>query len=573
MRMARTPAGAAGRPVAGFYVIFLLLFLGIAARLFYLQSIRGEYYRSISTSNHIRVIYRPAPRGIIRDRNGIVIVDNVPSFMVAAVPSEFDTTDTPEIAALIGIRADSLSAALTAASANPYRPFVIMDDMDVEQVSPIAENLHRFGGLLIDVVPRRRYHDGEAFCHLLGYVGSSDEGGSFEGEVVGISGLEGELDYFLAGGAGYRRQVVDAVGRVVSEFEGEGEVAPVPGHDLVLTIDARLQVLTCAILDEETAPGAAVVIDYATGEILCLASSPGFDPQSMTDGISTAGWTEISQNPERPMFSRAWAARYPPGSIFKLISAAYLLESGLITPDFRPDPCYGSYHLGGNDFGCWSVHGRLGIVDAISQSCDVFFYRTIQRGSLDGLAAYARGFGLGSPLLSILPGESGGLVPDRMLLDSLYGPGGWGLGNLLNVAIGQGELLVTPLQMAVMTGVFASSGDMPGLRLVREIPASEAPWRELALSPGTVETVVEGMREAVYSGSGTLGSLSTLPWEFFGKSGTAESSAGDHAWVVGFIREPRTLAIAVVIEHGGHGGAVAAPVVSRILTGFLGEDE
>jgi penicillin-binding protein 2 len=229
--------------------------------------------------------------------------------------------------------------------------------------------------------------------------------------------------------------------------------------------------------------------------------------------------------------------------------------------------------LGGNDFGCWSVHGRLGIVDAISQSCDVFFYRTIQRGSLDGLAAYAKGFGLGSPLLSILPGENGGLVPDRMLLDSLYGPGGWGLGNLLNVAIGQGELLVTPLQMAVMTGVFASSGDMPGLRLVREIPASEAPWRDLALSAGTVETVVEGMREAVYSGSGTLGSLSTLPWEFFGKSGTAESPAGDHAWVVGFIREPRTLAIAVVIEHGGHGGAVAAPVVSRILTGYLGEGE
>lgn len=557
--------------MAGFVIVFLLLFLGLAVRLFYLQSIRGDYYRSISTSNHIRVIYRPAPRGIISDRNGEIIVDNVPSFVLAAVPSEFDTTDTDEVAALAGIPADSLTARLGRASSRPYRPFVVVDDMDVVEIGPIAENLHRFGGLIIDVVPRRRYHHGAPFCHLVGYVGESEEDGSFEGEINGRAGLEGELDYLLAGQPGYTRQVVDAMGRVVSEFEGAGEVAPVPGHDLNLTIDARLQDLTCAILDEETAPGAAVVLDYTTGEILCLASSPGFDPQAMSDGISTAGWREISQNPERPMFSRAWAARYPPGSIFKLVSAAYLLQSGFITPDYRPDPCYGSYNLGGNDFGCWSVHGRLDVVDALARSCDVFFYRTIQFGSMDGLAEFSREFGLGARLLEILPGESRGLVPDRLLMDSLYGPGGWGLGNLLNVSIGQGELLVTPLQMAVMTGVFASGGEMPGLRLVREIPAAGAPWHELELSAGTVSTVVEGMREAVDSDAGTLSSLSSMPWEFFGKSGTAESSAGDHAWVVGFIREPEPLAIAVVVEHGGHGGAVAAPIVYRILAGYLGE--
>lgn len=565
------PVSGAGRPVAGFSILFLLMLLGLSARLYYLQSVKGDYYRSISTSNHIRVIYRPAPRGVIRDRNGIVLVDNVPSFAVAAVPSEFDPAAIPEASSLLGMPQDTLAARIATASARPYRPFVVCDDMSVEEISPIAENLHRFGGLLIDVVPRRRYNYGHEFCHIVGYVGESREEGAFEGEMTGISGLESELDYFLAGQPGYRRQVVDAVGRVVSEFEGSGEVAPVPGHDLTLTIDSRLQVLTCAILEEETAPGAAVVIDYSTGEILCLASSPGYDPQEMSDGISTAGWLAISQDPERPMFCRAWAARYPPGSIFKLISAAYLLENGFVTADFRPDPCYGSYHLGGNDFGCWSVHGRLAMVDALAQSCDVYFYRTIQLGSLDGLAAFARGFGLGSRLTEILPGESRGLVPDRVLLDSLYGPGGWGLGNLLNVSIGQGELLVTPLQMAAMTGVFASGGEMPGLRLVREIPEAPAPWRQLDLSAGTVATVVEGMHEAVASGSGTLSSLDGLPWPFYGKSGTAESSAGDHAWVVGFIREPVPLAVAVVVEHGGHGGAVAAPIVSRILLEYLGE--
>jgi len=156
-------------------------------------------------------------------------------------------------------------------------------------------------------------------------------------------------------------------------------------------------------------------------------------------------------------------------------------------------------------------------------------------------------------------------------MDSLYGSGGWGLGNLLNLSIGQGELLVNPLQMAVMTGIFASGGEMPGLKLVREIPAAEAPWSDLELSVSAVSTVVEGMREAVYGNAGTLSSLSSMPWEFFGKSGTAESSAGDHAWVVGFIREPEPLAIAVVVEHGGHGGAVAAPIVYRILAGYLGD--
>lgn len=557
--------------MTGFAAVFLLLFLGLAARLFHLQLVRGDFYRSISTSNHIRVIYRPAPRGIIRDRNGEILVDNVPSFVISAVRSEFDTTATEEVASLIGIPADSLRARLGRASSRPFRPFVVVDDLDLIAIGPLSENLHRFGGLIIDVVPRRRYYHGMSFCHIVGYVGESEEDGAFEGEITGRAGLESTLNYLLAGQPGYTQQVVDAMGRVVSEFEGAGEVAPMPGHDLTLTIDTGLQELTCAILDEETAPGAAVILDYKTGEILCLASSPGFDPQTMADGISVAGWREISQNPERPMFSRAWAARYPPGSVYKLISAAYLLQYGFITPDFRPDPCYGSYHLGGNDFGCWSVHGRLDVVDALARSCDVFFYRTIQLGSMDGLAEFSRKFGLGRRLLNILPGESRGLVPDRLLMDSLYGSGGWGLGNLLNLSIGQGELLVNPLQMAVMTGIFASGGEMPGLKLVREIPAAEAPWSDLELSVSAVSTVVEGMREAVYGNAGTLSSLSSMPWEFFGKSGTAESSAGDHAWVVGFIREPEPLAIAVVVEHGGHGGAVAAPIVYRILAGYLGD--
>lgn len=561
------------RPLAGFLVLFALIFTGLSARLFYLQVIRGEYYRTMSARNHIRVMTKPPPRGLIVDRNGEVLADNVPSFRISIVPYEFRETDLQLAAGLLSMPAESLQSMLQRASSRPYRPFPVAEGLSVEDISALAENLYRIGGIVIDVVPMRRYDCGPAFCHVIGYVGRASGEDSYEGEIVGRSGLEMTLDRILSGQPGYRREVVDALGKVVEEFGGGGEQEPVPGGRITLTIDARLQRIAVRALSLEEAPGAAVVMDYQTGEILCLASSPVFDMQRIASGISSAAWDSICSDPSRPLLSRAWAARYPPGSVFKIVTALYLLESGAITPDYRPDPCFGSYRLGGRDFGCWAVHGRLNVVQAIARSCDVFFYRTIQLGTLDGLAAFARKFGLGSRLTDVLPGECAGLVPDAAMLDSLYGHDGWGLGNLLNISIGQGELLVTPLQMACVAGVIASGGGMPSPRLVREVDPVPAPWRDLHLSAGSVSVVTEGMRAAVSDRSGTLRALDALPWQFYGKSGTAESSSGAHAWVIGFVREPRPLAIAVVVEHGGHGGAVAAPIVSRILVGYFGASQ
>lgn len=562
----------ARRPFTGFAILFAVILIALSARLFHLQIARGEFYRGMSTRNHIRVISKPAPRGLIYDRNGEVLVDNVPVFVVSIVPYEFDSTDAPFIAELLGMPSDTLLARIGRGASRPYRPQRISAGLTVEEISPLAENLYRIGGVVVEVVPQRRYPCGPDFCHVIGYVGLSTESGGGEGATAGRAGLELGLDGILSGTPGYRREVVDAMGRKVAEFEQEeGGAEPVPGRAISLTIDARLQRTAVAAISSENAPGAAVVLDYETGEILCLASTPVFDPQAMSEGMTRAAWDSLCSDPGRPFLSRAWGARYPPGSIFKLITALYLLDQDLVTPSYRPDPCYGSYRLGGNDFGCWTAHGRIDLVEAVARSCDVYFYRTVQMGSLDGLAEFARLFGLGSTVLDFLPGESPGLVPDSRTLDSLYGERGWGLGNLLNISIGQGELLVTPLQMAVVTGIIASGGDMPGITLVREVEPGPPPGSGLSLAPEDVEAVVEGMKEAVYDRQGTLGTLSSLPFEFFGKSGTAESPAGDHAWVVGFTREPRPLAIAVVVEHGGHGGAVAAPVVSRILVPFLEE--
>ncbi len=565
----RTPAR---RPYIGFAILFTAMLAVLSARLFHLQIARGDFYRGMSTRNHIRIISKPAPRGLIFDRNGEVLADNVPVFVVSIVPYEFDSADVQVVSDLLGMPADTLLARIGRGSSRPYRPQRVSRGLSVEEISPLAENLYRIGGVVVDVVPQRRYPCGPDFCHVIGYVGLSTESGSGEGTTTGRAGLELSLDGILSGTPGYRREVVDAVGRKVAEFGQEGgEADPVPGRAINLTIDAGLQRTAVAALSSENAPGAAVVLDYETGEILCLASTPVFDLQAMSDGMTRAAWDSLCSDPGRPFLSRAWGARYPPGSVFKLVTALYLLDNDLVTPSYMPDPCYGSYRLGGNDFGCWTAHGRVALVEAVAQSCDVYFYRTIQMGSLDGLAGFARLFGLGSPVLDFLPGESSGLVPDTRTLDSLYGEEGWGLGNLLNISIGQGELLVTPLQMAVVTGIIASEGRMPGITLVREVEPGQPPGSGLSLEPGDIETVVEGMKEAVYGRQGTLRALSSLPFEFFGKSGTAESPAGDHAWVVGFTREPRPLAIAVVVEHGGHGGAVAAPVVSRILVPFLEE--
>ncbi|MBD3370248.1 penicillin-binding protein 2 [Candidatus Fermentibacteria bacterium] len=559
-----------------YIALFTLLFAVLAGRLFYLQVVRGEYYHALSDRNHLRIVPRPAPRGVITDRNGVVLADNEAAFMLSAVYSEFDSTRAPLLAGLLGMEETELDSLLEMASVKPFQPYLLEDGLSVEEVSGVADNLHRMGGVLLDVVPKRRYPQGELLCHLIGYVGYSELESTGHGGLVGRAGLEMVLEDHLSGEPGYRKEVVDALGRVVEEFGGTQTVQPSPGSDLMLTIDARLQRIAESAVRATGCPGAVVVLDYATGEVLCLASLPGYNPNRIVSGLSQSEWQAIVDDRANPLLGRAWAASYPPASTFKVVTAAYLLERGLIDRDYKPDPCYGTYHLGGTDFGCWKAHGRLAVVDALSYSCNIFFYQTIQLGSLDDLAAYCRTLGLGSHTTSVLPGEREGLVPDSKELDRLYGRDGWGLGNLLNVSVGEGELLTTPIQMAMVTGLFASRGGMPPLRIVyrpRELEDSlrlEVDRPPAQLSDRTVEVVEEGMRLAVEDPEGTLSdAFSDFAWKFYGKTGTAEVPGEAHAWVVGYLKKPRTIAVALILEHGGGGGTAGAPVAERILTEYL----
>lgn len=554
--------------------VALVLFLLIGARLFYLQIVRGDYYRGLSSQNHIRVVVKPAPRGLVSDRNGVMLADSRPSFIVTAVPSEFDTASTGLAASLLGMTPESLTGILEEASSVPHRPVVLRESMSVEEVSPVAECIYRIPGLLIDVAPLRRYHRPRDFCHILGYVGLADDPDSYRGEITGRTGLERSLNGILKGQPGLHREVVDAMGRVVDEYRGTESQEPVPGENIVLTIDAELQRIAMEELDKTGLAGAVVVVDHTTGELVCAASVPAYDPNMFARGISHEEWNGLMEDPFKPLFCRAWSASYPPASTFKIVTAYMLLREGYVDRNTMPNPCYGSYTLGDTRFGCWRAHGRINILQAIAQSCDVYFYRTCQMSSMDQLAEYAGYFGLGTRLVALLPDEGSGLVPDSDYMDGKYGTDGWGLGNLLNLSIGQGELLATPLQMAVMTGVVASGGSMPSPFILAGAEPGGTVMPEDRLDPLAFETVREGMLLTVESSTGTLhGAFRGFPWPFWGKTGTAECPGDNHAMVVGFLEEPLPLAICVVLEHGEHGGSIAGPVTRRVLDRYLGSGE
>lgn len=562
--------GAKEWPYALFLIVVAAGFILLAIRLIELQVVKGDYYRNLSSSNHIRVVARPAPRGQITDRNGFILADNEPAFMVSVIPSEFDSTTLELVALELGMEPTEIAEALEQASSLPHRPTVLKEGMSVEEVSGIAENLYRLPGVLFDIAPLRRYNRAEDFCHLLGYVGQSASEEAYHGEVVGRAGLELSQNEILRGAPGLRREVVDAHGRVVETFESTTSEAPVPGRDLRLTVDADLQAVAMEELSKIGIPASAVFLDYTNGEILCAASVPAFDPNRFARGISSTEWNALLNDSLNPLFCRAWAASYPPASTFKVVTASWLLSEGFITPTTMPDPCYGSLELGGTVFRCWSTHGRLNIVQALERSCDVFFYRTCQYGTIDGLVSFAARFGMGSPLTAELVGEQAGSLPGSEELTSRYGPRGWGLGNLLNYSIGQGELLATPLQMAAVAGVIASRGAMPVPTILMDGEPAPVLLTGGSLPDATWDAVSQGMRNVVAAPRGTLHAVfAGTPLEVWGKTGTAECPGENHALVIGFVREPSPMAFCIVVEHGGNGSTTAGPVARAILERWL----
>ncbi|HEX7319599.1 MAG TPA: penicillin-binding protein 2 [bacterium] len=530
-----------------------------------LQVIDGRKYYRLSEENRIKKKFVPAPRGIIYDREGRVIANSRPGFYVSVIPALVDDQSLSALARILKIELTAIKDKM-AMEKNPYISVKIAHDIEFGQLSIIEELHENLTGVEVGVEPVRNYPYKAALAHLIGYVGeaTSKELRSTDdyiiGDYIGRMGIEAQYESKLKGTNGIEYIEVDARGREVGDVLDKRPVPVIPGNDLYTTIDLALTESTATYLsDYERA--AAVVIVPSTGEVLVLYSKPGFDPNGFIHGLRYDEWQLLYNSPDACMYNRAIMSCYPPGSTFKPFVALSALDAGMVTENRYFESCAGSYRLGNRRFGCWKKHGRLPLVDAIIQSCDVYFYQLGRFTGVDTIASRSAAAGFGKKTGIDLPQEKAGIMPDRAWFVSRYTKY-WTEGHVLNLSIGQGDLLVTPLQLACSYLVFANDGTIPIPHLVL---GAKSMFRKTGLSREAIEVVKKGLFGVVAAGTGVLARVENI--EVGGKTGTAENPHGDdHSLFVGYapVEHPDIL-VCIVVENAGHGGSVAAPIAGRIM--------
>jgi penicillin-binding protein 2 len=554
-------------------------------RLCWLQVAMGSHYRALSEDNHIRRVVSFAPRGEMYDRSGTLLVASRPSYTISVIPTEAPDPDSV-LRTLSRIARLPLLEMRTAYEANylsRYSPVRVARDVPFETIARIEERVLDLPAVFYEVEPVRSYPEGGLGAHLFGTVGEVGEGeldslkpaGYVPGSVIGRCGVEAAYERFVRGVDGARFFEVSATGQVLGSSPDYPDIDPVPGSELLLTVDWPVQVAAERALAGRT--GAVVALDPNTGGVLAMASAPGFDGNTLAGYVRPRLWAELSADTSHPLVNRAVSGIYPPGSTMKIATAGAVLSRGLIGPKQRLKPCYGSYRFGRRVFGCWKPggHGALTVRDAIVQSCDVFFYQCGLKLGVDLWAETMRDCGFGSETGVDVPGEASGLIPDGEYYDRRYGERGWTRGLVLNLAIGQGECLVTPLQLARFAAAVADGGRLHNPHTVSAVVpvAGDTVWTEvesgarLPFADSTVALLHDAMVGVVNEPKGT-GRAARLPGVIVaGKTGTAENPHGeDHALFIAFApAENPTIALAVVVENAGHGGSVAAPIARDIL--------
>ena len=566
-----------------YFTIAVLAVLFI--RLFSLQIIKkGELYKR-SEANRIQLFFDPAPRGIIYDRNGKVMVENIGSFSVLFSPTNLTREETEEtlkkLGEILNFDYPSMLAKVGSSIRQPLNSILLAEDVPRSEVFCLAEEKVNLPGVNIEVQPKRHYLHNNFASHLLGHLGEIGPkelralyGAGYKlGDIIGKSGVEKIYDNSIRGRSGGRQVEMDASGRQLRIISS---VLPKGGNSIILTIDERIQKLCEDSLNGKV--GAICAINPANGEVLALVSKPDFDPNLFTERLTPARTQELFTDPGFPMFNRSIQSQYAPGSLFKIITAIAGLEEGVITVDETLD-CHGSLQIGNREFKCWKErgHDRLDIVQAIAQSCDVFFYQLGLRVGGDKLAKYARMLGLAKEIGISLPSEAKGLVPDSTWKKINFGEQ-WYPGDTANMSIGQGYLEVSPLQMASLISLVANGGAIYEPLIVKKIIDGQGNVIKTFLpkvmlkpkiSPETLSIVRRGLREAVLSGTSQVLKFKGL--SVAGKTGTAQNPHGeDHAWFICYApEEAPIIALAVLVEHGGHGASAAAPLARQILNGIF----
>jgi penicillin-binding protein 2 len=564
-----------------------------------MQVEHADEFRLLAEENRINIRLLPPSRGLVFDRNGIAIADNEQNYRVVMVRE--DAGDVGEVLArlteIVDIAPEDLSRAMEEMQRrSPFVPVTIAERLTWEDVAKINLNTPALPGISAEVGQSRVYPWGADLAHVVGYVGpvsdydlsridDQDPLLQIPKFQIGKTGAENKLEHTLRGSAGHRRIEVNAVGRVMRELDRqEGDA----GKDVQLTIDNRLQTYAQARLDGESA--GVVVIDLEHGDLRAIASAPSFDPNLFVRGISVADWTGLNEDKYRPLAAKAVQGTYPPGSTFKMVTALAAMEDGVVTAD-ETVYCRGYTDVYGIRFHCWKGggHGNINLHDSLKQSCDCYYYEIAQRVGIDKMAVMARKLGLGYKHDLPLSAVASGLAPDKEWKSSVRGED-WRIGDTVNASIGQGYVLTSPLQLAIMTARIATGHEITP-RLVRLIDGVEQPsgrGESLGLNENTLRRIRAAMTDVCNSRRGTAygARILTEDYKMAGKSGTSqvrritteERAAGvtrnadlpwerrDHALFVSYapLDNPR-YAVAVIVEHGGGGSSAAAPIARDVI--------
>lgn len=584
MELVHRPEGRDGwsQRVLALAVVVTIGFVGLLGQLWYLQALEGGRLQEMSDKNRIRIRPVAAPRGILFDRNGLPLVDNRPAFTLSLIPREMEDRDTvlARLSILLKIPLAELQQSIDRVPVDSLRPVRVRRGLSLEDVTKVEELKLELPGAIVEVEPQRVYPTSTFAAHLLGYVRevSAEQmkyGRYRRGDMIGQSGLERLLDEHLRGRDGGERIEVDALGRPVQLMKRE---EPNPGSQVVTTVDRRIQEAAERAMAGHA--GAVVVMDPRSGDVLAMTSSPAFALDRFTGNLDREDWVRLVRDPMTPLMNRALQSQYAPGSVFKVIVAAAGLQEGSLTPADRTY-CNGGFHMGAWTFKDWKEggHGHVDLRSALIHSCNVFFYQAGLKVGPEAITRYARAFGLGSPTGAELGSEKPGLIPFVSPSRGRHGRG-WQAGDTVNISIGQGPVLVTPMQVARMMTAVANGGILWKPRLVQRVEKADGTLAYAASSKMTGQVdlapVVWAFLRNALAGvvnEGGTGAAARIPGVLIaGKTGTAQTVAKsdaakgqDHAWFASFApAEDPQVVVVVLVERGGKGGQVAAPIARQI---------
>ncbi|MBA4406431.1 penicillin-binding protein 2 [bacterium] len=568
-------------------IVFIVITGFIAmciVQLFYMQILQQPIYSIKSDENSVKPIYQVAPRGIFFDRNHQVLVGNKPSFTLRITPSTYDKKLTPYIEAILGVSPGYIDRILRInQSYSSFLPRKIAKDVSFKVIAWYEENSSKLPGVDYVMETQRDYSFGINGSHMFGYTKEipldifQKRKGEYDiGDEIGFGGIEKTYEDYLRGEKGIKYMLVDSRQKTIGRYENGGEdEATIKGDDLILTIDKDAQrVAEEAFKDKR---GAVVAMEPSTGEIITFLSSPQYNLEDFSKVTSNEVWKELNTNPDRPMFNRASMSTFAPGSTFKMISAIAGLEEGLIDTNSRIT-CNGGFQFGDRYFKCLHVHGTVDVETSIEKSCNTFYYSLVNKLGIELWSKYSKKFGFGTKSRIDIPEESAGIVPSTEYYNRVYGKNGWTKGFVISLGIGQGELNVTPLQLAQYAALFANSGKSARPHFLKSYVDTKTNARydvkpqnyDIGISKKSFDIVRKAMY-LVVNGAGTATNIRLPDIAIAGKTGTAQNPHGkEHSIFVGFAPyDNPKIAVAVIVENAGFGSTAAAPIARDIIKAYL----